>query len=171
MTYDPFQRGPFPAGVRTANTTDAARQHRPLTIELWYPATDAYAGKDVAESSRDAYDLLPGFPPAWQEAVRDAAPRSGSYPLVAFSHGFGGHRRQSTFLCTHLASHGYVVAAVDHTGNTVFDVMQAVLALQMGGAMPDPEALVSEFITARPLDVQFMIDRVLDGTAGRLPPP
>jgi len=34
---------------------------------------------------------------------------------------FGGHRRQSTFFCTHLASHGYVVAAADHTGNTTLE--------------------------------------------------
>jgi predicted dienelactone hydrolase len=168
MTYDPFRRGPLPTGVRTVNTTDAARQQRPLTIEVWYPATDAYAGQDVDASTRDTYDLLPGFPPASQDAVRDAAVRPGSYPLVAFSHGFGGHRRQTTFLCTHLASHGYVVAAVDHTGNTVFDVMQAVMALQMGGAMPDPIALVNEFIEARPLDIEFMLDQVVDGGAGDL---
>ena len=28
---------------------------------------------------------------------------------MAFSHGFGGHRRQTTHFCIHLASHGYVV--------------------------------------------------------------
>jgi predicted dienelactone hydrolase len=167
MTYDPFRRGPFPVGVRTVDMTDPARQ-RPLTIELWYPATDAHAGQDLAAASQDTYDLLPGFPPASQEAMRDAALRAGTFPLVAFSHGFGGHRRQSTFLCTHLASHGYVVAAVDHTGNTVIDMMQAMMAVQMGGDMPDPTNVISEFIAARPADIQFMIDHVLDGTAGEL---
>jgi dienelactone hydrolase len=167
MTYDPFARGPFPVGVRTASLTDPARQ-RSLPTEIWYPATDAHAGQDVAESTRDTYELLPGFPRVWQEAVRDAAAQPGSYPLIAFSHGFGGHRRQTTFLCTHLASHGYVVAAPDHTGNTIFDIIQLMMALQSGAEMPDPTAMVKEFIAARPADIRFMIDRTLDGTAGNL---
>jgi dienelactone hydrolase len=35
--------------------------------------------------------------------------------LVVFSHYSGGHRRTATFLCVHLAGHGYVVAALDHS--------------------------------------------------------
>jgi dienelactone hydrolase len=165
MTYDPFTRGLSPVGVRTVNTTDSARQ-RPLTIEVWYPATEAHAGQDMADPTRDAYDLLPGFQPVTQDAVRDAAPRPGAYPLVAFSHGFGGHRRQSTFLCTHLASHGYVVAAIDHTGNTMADMIQMVMQVQLGGALPDAIQLLGEFVQLRPEDIQFMIDSILGGGAG-----
>jgi pimeloyl-ACP methyl ester carboxylesterase len=40
---------------------------------------------------------------------------------VVFSHGFRGIRWQSTFLTVFLASFGYVVAAPDHEGNTIFD--------------------------------------------------
>jgi len=160
--YDPFARGPFPAGVRTL---DLGRDGRPLPVELWYPATDEHAGQDVAEATRDSYDLIPGFPPGWQEAVRDASPRRGRHPLIAFSHGYGGHRRQSTFLCTHLASHGYVVAAPDHTGNTVLDVVQAVMVIASGGKLPHPDTVLREFIGLRPADVSFVIDHVvgLDG--------
>ena len=164
MTYDPFARGPFPAGVRTV---DERRGGRSLPVEIWYPATEQYAGKDVAAGTRDSYDLIPGFPPASQDAVRDATGRPGRFPLVVFSHGYGGHRRQSTFLCTHLASHGYVVAAVDHTGNTILDVMQAIMMRQSGATPPDADAVLEEFIVARPADVSFTIDRLLAG-AGHL---
>jgi predicted dienelactone hydrolase len=167
MTYDPFARGPFPVGVRTGHLTDAPRQ-RLLPTEVWYPATDAHAGQDVDASTRDTYELLPVFPPVWQEAVRDAAPRSGSYPLIAFSHGFGGHRRQTTFLCTHIASHGYVVTAPDHTGNTLFDVIQAILTLHSSGQLPDPASMLREFMAARPADIRFIIDQALDGATGGL---
>ena len=156
--YDPFARGPFPVGVRTVVLS---RQDRPLPVELWYPATDEYAGRDVAESARDTYQLIPGFPPVWQEAVRDATPRPGRHALVAFSHGYGGHRRQSTFLCTHLASQGYVVAGVDHTGNTVVDVAQAVMILASGGTLPHPDTVLREFVELRPADVSFTIDHVV----------
>lgn len=166
MAYDPFARGPYPVGVRTFQWTDAARDQRVLPVEVWYPATDAHRGQDVAVATRDQYELIPGFPPGWQEAVRDAAARGDRAPLVIFSHGFGGHRRQSTFLCTHLASHGYVVAAMDHTGNTVFDVLQMTLAVRSGAEVPEPLGILDAMIAARPRDASFVIDRVLDGVAG-----
>src|SRR6185369_15525536 len=157
MTYDPFSRGEFPVGVHTWEATDGGR-NRPLPIEIWYPATDAHRGQDVSDAGCDHYEMMSGFPALSQEAVRGAAPRTGGrYPLVLFSHGFGGHRRQSTFLCTHLASHGYVVAAVDHTGNTSIDMMQLVMQAQSGGPPPDPAGMISAFIGARPLDVLFML--------------
>ncbi|HYC55839.1 MAG TPA: acetylxylan esterase [Candidatus Binatia bacterium] len=165
MTYDPFSRGSHPVGVRTVDLTDSSRS-RWLPTEVWYPATAAYAGKDTATESRDHYDLLPGFPPASQSAVRDAEAAGGRFPLVVFSHGFGGHRRQSTFLCTHLASHGYVVAAMDHTGNTVIDMAQMTMQIMMGQPMPDLHAMITDLIAARPADVTFVIDRILAGDAG-----
>lgn len=91
MSYDPFVRGPAPVGVRTLALTDRARDDRPLPVEVWYPATDAHGGADQAAATQDTYEVLPGFPPVTQEAVRDAAPRPGSYPLVMFSH--------QTYLC------------------------------------------------------------------------
>ena len=170
MAYDPFARGSLPVGVRTFQWTDPARRDRALTVETWYPATDAHRGQDLAAATRDHYELIPGFPPGWQEAVRDAAPRAGCFPLVVFSHGFGAHRRQSTFLCTHLASHGYVVAAMDHTGNTIVETVQIMMAAQMGMAPPpDPVAILAEIIPARPVDVSFVIDRLLAGAAAGLP--
>ena len=169
MAYDPFARGDIPVGVRTFQWSDPARSDRPLAIEAWYPAIDVHRGQDVAEATRDQYDLIPGFPPGWQEAVRDAAPRAGTFPLVVFSHGFGGHRRQSTFLCTHLASHGYVVAAMDHTGNTVFEIMQTIIAAQTGAPPPDVDAVLSETMPVRPADVSFVIDRLLAGAADGVP--
>ena len=93
--YDPFERGAFPVGVRTLQPQRGARV---LPLEVWYPTTDEHAGRDVDPATRDTYDLIPGFPPTWQDAVRDTPIRHGRYPLVAFSHGYGGHRRQSTFL-------------------------------------------------------------------------
>lgn len=165
MKYDPFARGPHAVGVRTAYVSDASRS-RDLPVEVWYPATQAYAGQDTAEQTMDHYDLLPGFPPLKQAAVRDAAIAEGRFPIVLFSHGFGGHRRQTTFLCTHLASHGYVVVAMDHTGNTVMDMAQMTMQVMMGGPMPDAGPMVADLIVARPADVSFVLDRLLAGDLG-----
>ena len=165
MPYDPFVRGPLPVGVRTLDWRDEARDGRPLPTEVWYPATEEFRGKDIDAATRDRYDLVPGFPPGSQEAVRDATARAGTFPLVVFSHGFGGHRRQSTFLCTHLASHGYVVAAPDHTGNTVFEMVRTMMMAQMGTPPPDPATLLPELMAARPADVSFVIDRMTTPSA------
>jgi len=165
MQYDPFARGSNPVGVRSVDLTDSTRS-RCLALELWYPATAVYQGQDTGAQSKDHYDLLPGFPPQTQDAVRDAEAAQGRFPLVVFSHGFGGHRRQSTFLCTHLASHGYVVAAMDHTGNTVMDIAMMTMQVMAGGQLPDVFTMISDLVVARPADVRFVIDRVLAGEAG-----
>lgn len=165
MSYDPFTRGPLPVGVRSLELADEARG-RSLPVELWYPAGDAHAGRDLDEATQDRYRWLAALPPVAQQAVRDAAPRPGRCPLVVFSHGFAGHRRQSTHLCTHLASHGYLVAAVDHPGNTTLDVVQRVLELRVEGGALDPRDFLEGPIEDRPRDVRFAIDRLLDGAGG-----
>ena len=162
MMYDPFVRGPHPVGVRTHAATDPVT-NRFLPMEIWYPTTDAHRGEDVGVDSCDHYDLLPGFPPVTQEAVRGAEPLAGSYPLVLYSHGHAGHRRVSTFLCTYLASHGYVVAAVDHTGNTVADMLQTLIAIQSGAPVPDVIEELGKFAAVRPRDVIAMLDQLLGG--------
>lgn len=83
---------------------------RTLRLCLWYPSPDT--------SGQDADYLVPQDDPgAWQ----DAAPAAGPFPLVVFSHGHQGFAENSSFLMEHLASHGFVVVAPDHTGNTTFD--------------------------------------------------
>src|SRR5712691_12503312 len=106
-TYDPFVRGPFPVGVRTIAALDASRRRR-FPIEVWYPATPAHVGQDLAEATQDMVEVPPRAPRR-QAAVRDASAQPGTWPLVAFSHGSGYHRRAATFLSAHLASHGYAV--------------------------------------------------------------
>jgi predicted dienelactone hydrolase len=133
--YDPFLRGRFPVGVRSIEARDAVRD-RVFPCEIWYPA----AGQDAAPE------------------IREAAVQPGAWPLIVFSHSSGGGRRQSTFLCTHLASHGYVVASMDHSEKLV-----------PGLARPNQEtgeqkaARQAAWIAGRVPDVRFLLDHLLDG--------
>ncbi|HEX6061838.1 MAG TPA: hypothetical protein VF001_07185, partial [Candidatus Limnocylindria bacterium] len=77
---------------------------------------------------------------------------AGRYPLVLYSHASFGHRRQSSSLTSHLAAHGYVVAAVNHTGNTAADLAAR------GDRTRSPEELdayVRQIIADRVPDLRF----------------
>ena len=156
--YNPYTRGPHPVGTRQFNWVDTKRSQS-LPVDVWYPATKAYEGKDFDSATQDRYEMVPGMGDSVQQAVKDAEAKSGQRPLVVFSHGFGGERRQTTFLCCHLASHGYVVAAMDHVGNTAADMISGE------GAAGDPR-VIERFIQSRPCDVSFVIDQMLAGQSG-----
>src|SRR5438046_3078652 len=89
--YDPFVRGPYPVGVRTIEVLDTVRD-RLFPCEVWYPAAAGYGGKDLAPATQDVFSDPPSNTPRKQMAVRNAAARPGSYPLVIFSHSSGGRR-------------------------------------------------------------------------------
>jgi dienelactone hydrolase len=83
-------------------------------------------------------------------------------PLIIYSHSSGGHRRSATFLATHLASHGYVVAAMDHS-----ELVAPELARRDGETSDQRDARVAAVIAGRVPDVRFLLDYVLgDGGLG-----
>lgn len=55
------------------------------------------------------------------EAVRDAPALSGARPLVLLSHGHAGSNLGHHDLATYLAGHGFVVAAIAHSGDDYRD--------------------------------------------------
>lgn len=156
--YDPFVRGRFPVGVRTIQAVDAARE-RLFSCEIWYPAASQHAGQDVAPATWDSFMVSPDIPRG-QMAVRNAATLPGSYPLIIFSHPSGSHRRAATFLCTHLGSHGYVVAALDHS-----EVVARELASQNGETHAQKAARVEAVIANRVPDIRFILDHLLSREA------
>src|SRR5260370_17734221 len=86
--------------------------------------------------------------------------QSGLRPLIVFSHYSGGHRRTATYLCTHLASHGYVVAAMDHS-----EVVAPELAPRAGEMAAARAARIDAIIGSRVPDVHFLIAPLLGGEA------
>ncbi len=112
--HDPTAPGPFAVGSRTIWVWDADRS-RGFDAEVWYPAI---AGTGSGEA--------PPFGLMHSEV--DAAPdlTEAPMPLIAFSHGSRGIRAQSVSHTEWLATHGYVVVAPDHPGNTIFDDAEAV---------------------------------------------
>lgn len=156
--YDPFARGSFPVGVRTIEALDAARD-RQFPVEVWYPAAAQHAGEDIAPDTQDSYTVPLCDTPRVQSAVRNAVPLTGTYPLVVFAHGSArGARRMSTFLCTHLSSHGYVTAALDHS-----EIVAKEFVLRGNETKEERMARANAIIASRVPDVRFLLDLLLDG--------
>ena len=132
---EPDQAGPYAAGTTTRTFTD--HRGHDLTVEVWYPAVDP--GTDP-----EPYEEVPITGSAHRDAEADQ--RGAPYPLVAFSHGFGGIRYQSTFLTDHLAQHGFVVVGMDHPHNSMLDL--------------DVD-LTAQVMLDRPTDVIVSVDQVL----------
>ncbi|MGH0035131.1 MAG: alpha/beta hydrolase family protein [Myxococcota bacterium] len=138
------RRGPHPVGVTTLELPDPEHAGRRLPTDVWYPA-------------RSPGELEADHPFGRPHAAHvDAPPAEGPRPLVAFSHGSSGLRRQSTFLTTHLASWGCVVVAPDHTGNTFFEMLKIE-------SEDERRRVHLESCRNRPRDLDNAIDAVLAG--------
>ena len=138
--------------VNAADDGTIPTYDRPLTVEVWYPAT---LPADVIE--RTEYEsMMPGRDPARPErtfdtftligqAVRDADvdDSAAPYPLVIMSHGYPGNRYLLSHLGENLASKGYVVVSIDHTDST-YDTFNAFTSTLIN----------------RPLDVLFVLNEM-----------
>ena len=125
--------GSYTVGVTTITATDPKRLNtanfvfnteRPLVLEVWYPAVRPAAeeGENRLATYKNVTRLHKPFE-LQGEAYRDAATISeGNFPLILLSHGFTGYRTQMFYLGEHLASHGYVVVGIDHSGSTNADI-------------------------------------------------
>jgi dienelactone hydrolase len=166
--------GSLPVGRRSlalevaAPTREGATPSaRSLELLVWYPAEidDCVRAAPYRQAlARHAWRPLPSERISFDvpaAAVADAPVAGGArYPLVVLSHGLLGWASALTYLGEHLASRGYVVAAIDHRddlptgldplkGATVFrpvDQSTAVAALRSADA--DPRSFLHHSIDA-----------------------
>ena len=110
--------GSSAVGHTMFTVVDSAREDRELLVDVWYPV-DAV---NAVSEPRTEYPLQGGLTLPSELAVDDLPVSSeGTRALLVFSHGFGGINTQSTQLMEALASHGFIIASPEHTGNTALD--------------------------------------------------
>jgi dienelactone hydrolase len=183
---NPEQMGPYPVGVTSIQFDDASRPDselgaRPLRTEIWYPAIDAAKGMpknlfsdfimrgtipgsvDAANESLTFYKsgkTLAEFEKGYKNvSVRDAQVRDAKWPLIVFSHGSGGTRVGYVFFTEFMASHGYIVMACDHIGNSRYTLVNNKVVAAGG---PRGQASAAD----RPKDISFLIDMATRMTQG-----
>ncbi len=129
--------GPYPVGVSTYTLAKGP------SVEVWYPAVEGTTGEvtyDVRDFTPPAIrEILTADVPATFtfEGARDAEAAEGTFPVVLFSHGFTGIRLQSSFLTSHLASWGYIVAAPDHPSRDLPNVLSATASGDRADSVDD----------------------------------
>ncbi len=129
-----------------------------LVTSVWYPAVP---GTSVSE-----HDIGPPGSPLFHlgEWADDAPAAQGPFPLIALSHGTGGSAQIMAWLASGLASHGYVVAAVNHPGNNALEAYTAEGFLLWWERARDLTTVINLLLRDR--DVARTIDRRRIGAVG-----
>lgn len=108
--------------------TDDPNDHRELMVQIWYPAEknqslpfapyiqEAKSLKSLAKLSGLPEFAFDHFQYVQTHSMLSATVSTDKpkYPVLIFSAGRGGFRQESTHMFEELASHGYIVASIDH---------------------------------------------------------
>jgi predicted dienelactone hydrolase len=175
----PEPTGPHPIGVVPLHLIGRSRPapgtgpnlRRELMVSVWYPARAA-ARHPRAEwlhpaglrALLEAYDFPAEALLTARTAARLGAPVrrvDGRLPVIVYSHGAHDHRDCNTIVVQELASHGYVVVTVGHTGDTY--------ARFPDGRLVVPESEPGLGAPDFAYDIPFVLDRIEDLAAGRNP--
>ncbi|MDX1511664.1 MAG: dienelactone hydrolase family protein [Nitriliruptorales bacterium] len=190
--------GPHHVGTRTFALTDASRPEvwtetpddvREFPVQVWYPTAVADGRRaplttraDVLSEAAASWLGLPDFTLSHLSLVETSAvanaplasPTAAPWPVVIYSHGWGGFRSQHLSLMERLAANGHVVLAIDHTHAALASVFPD------GHAFPiNRETLPAEpaeayaaasivLIETYARDIQFLIEEL---RSDRLPIP
>jgi predicted dienelactone hydrolase len=127
-------------GEQTFKFNDSTR-NRPLKTEVWYPTTDT-----KQPTFKEDYPFIT------EPTVRNGQLPAGKYPLIIISHGTGGGRMTMEWFADALVKKGFIVAAVDHWGNT-YDNKIAI-----------------DFVTPwqRAQDISFVITQLLNSSFSKV---
>jgi hypothetical protein len=189
QTYPPDPPGSYAIGHTTVIVTDTSRNPdgstpvttsgRPLYLHLWYPTSAAssqhirYTWNNPIYSQNPGGTVHPGFPdlPALTftgsssaHAVSEgAALARGTFPLLVATHGLEvAAAKNMPDTLEALASHGYIIASVEHSGDDDAYYQAYFMETYIGLAL-GPNPSIQSSILQRSKDVSFVISAVLQG--------
>ena len=130
----PRPTGPHAVGTRAMVVVDPGRLERQppdpggpraLRVGFWYPAAETagpsarYMDAPTAATWVERHEFPPGFEQSVGTHAFENAPLAAGdspWPLLVFSHGMSWPAAMYQAFLEEMASHGYVIAAVEHTG-------------------------------------------------------
>lgn len=171
----PDPTGSFGVGTTSYEFTDTSRDEiftpdpadkRTVTVKIWYPGQPNPLALGQVPPYLDNLGPLvapaQGLPSDFYSEIgqnvipaADVSSAQASYPVVLFSHGLGALPESYTAQIEELASHGYIVAGINHTG------VSSVNALSDGRVVP----FASSFVPANLQDFPTALAQIVGITA------
>lgn len=147
-------------------------------VSFWYPAAakaqmlpSAYVDKNLAEDTATAgLGFNTQITPQLTTHSLSEAPGEGGqarFPVLIHSHGRGLYRQANTRTVEELASHGYIVAAMDHMDCYATQFSDGQYLHGTGGA--GGAGVLTTLIPSRIKDVQFVLEELVRMDAGASP--
>ncbi|MER6282350.1 alpha/beta hydrolase family protein [Streptomyces sviceus] len=187
----PAPRGHYATGESAFQLADdkradpwvSGRSYRELMISVFYPAVHtggrpfthqfpkavAAAIGPAVEQNNELPAGLVNWAATRTHSVRDAAPAPGRFPVVLYSPGAGDSRDWNVSLAEDLASRGFVVVTVDHTGEAPavrfpdgHVVGNGPMMTAWGEALRNGTtmAFFKKVMTTRTADTELVLDRL-----------
>jgi predicted dienelactone hydrolase len=170
---DENRTDPFVAGTT---------KKRELMVKIYYPAKDdhtkpfsPYFHSPQLVRVFTTFHGLPGFLFDELNLVKTNSKEGlplleeeQSYPVVLFSHGAGTSMETQTSQSEDLASHGYIVVAIDHTYVSAASVFPDRTVLSQEATTdfgPDPAGMITQIMAE---DASFVIDQLEEMNAGKV---
>jgi dienelactone hydrolase len=174
----PQPTGPNAVGTRALEFVDRSRPMgfgldgpRRLMVQLTYPIAHQakcppapYAPTGIVQRFQEQLDVAPTLH-VDSGLCAGGKIENGAHPLVIFSHGYTADRFLYTALTGDLASRGFIVASVDHTGDA-FAVQfphAGYIDGEFGGPVTQRQLTGEELqalVDVRAADVSFVLSRM-----------
>jgi len=185
----PVPTGAYPVGEAGMHLVDPTRadpwrpdQHRELMIRLWYPAEESNGAVAAwmppdADQEENVYLAEHGVPPnTWtlgSSHSHENAPASGAggpFPLLLYSPGMDDDAGWNVAQAEDLASHGYIVAEINHT-HEAFSVPfpDGRTEHTMVPLDTPPQVMTDDLLPARVADARFVLDQLTTTPEGLSP--
>lgn len=181
----PVPEPPHPGGPHAVGTTtlELPSASTALVAQIWYPAR-ASGGKSRSRWLPDP--ALAPDPPfhriahAFTNSVQDAEPLEGKekLPVIFYEHSWTGYRAENVAQAEALASHGFVIVAIDHPGQAeqvrytdgkiIHTRLPAQLDLSTAEAVSDFEKLAEECLRTRIDEIGRVRNALGDGVVSKL---
>jgi len=151
--------------VDSSRTMPNSKVARRLMLQIWYPTASAKESVTLPyvehlESARDSLtneelDLLKAVQ-THASADLPASPTASRFPLLLFSHGEQMNAFLYSNLHEELASHGFIIVAVEHPGAALF------VAYPNGSVVPysEPGQSLQGRVADRVADLRFVRDQI-----------
>ncbi|MFC5831234.1 alpha/beta hydrolase family protein [Nonomuraea insulae] len=178
----PAPTGAKPVGTTSLHLVDESRpdlwnpgaDERELMVSLWYPARKATGKPSPYVTAQESEAILKDLPVARKDVLTEVrtharlnAPiTAGRLPLVVMSPGFSFPRATLTSLAEDLASRGYLVAAVEHTYESVATTFPDGRTTSCLACVKGQDQ--AKVVAGRVKDVGFVLDELAKGRWGRL---